>query len=86
MLQAAFFSFWRARNRMILRFRQSNPNFVESEEALCLEASERCLKGDGGTGQRKTETQWMACTVKSYVPNSGTCIWYIPNFPPLCIT
>jgi hypothetical protein len=32
---------------MILRFCQSNPNFVESEEALRLAAQERCLTGDG---------------------------------------
>jgi hypothetical protein len=32
---------------MILRLRQSNPNFVESEEALRLAAKERFLKGNG---------------------------------------
>ena len=38
---------------MILRLRQSNPNFLENDEALCLAAQERCLKGDGGRVKEK---------------------------------
>lgn len=46
---------------MILRLRQSNPNFVESEEALRLAAQEHCLKGDGGRVKEKQRRHgWLA--------------------------
>jgi hypothetical protein len=45
---------------MILRLCQSNPNFVESEEALRLAAQQRCLKGDGGRIKEKQKRyRWL---------------------------
>jgi hypothetical protein len=52
MLQAAFFSFWRTRNRMILRLHQSNPNLVEWRGATRC-CTETLLKKSSRTRLRK---------------------------------
>ena len=57
MLQAAFFSFWRKRNRMILSRCQSNPNFAGSEGALRLAAAGRVKEKQKRLEQVK---QWKA--------------------------